>query len=47
MTNNGHEVITEAIERRFVVKIRHLKETSAGGQNTARDSASPRVFPPA
>jgi hypothetical protein len=47
MMNNGHEAITEAIERPFVIKLRHLKETSAGGQNTARDSASPRVFPPA
>jgi hypothetical protein len=41
MMNNGHEIITEAIERPFVMKIRHLKETSAGNQNTARDNTSP------
>jgi hypothetical protein len=47
MMNNGHEVITEAIERPFVIKIRHLEETAVGDQDTARDNISPRVFPPA
>jgi hypothetical protein len=47
MMNNGHKATTETLERRFVIKLRHLKETSAGDQNTARDSTSPRVFPPA